>query len=145
MEERLSRRGERDDPPGLAVAEHADPRAVDLWERREVARLGLRVAGEHVDRRRHGSFTGVHAARLPDPALVVRNHGDPEQLAERCEDLELLTRLRARSVRHHDGRERPEPVRQRQGRRIDAHPHFPLVQSHACVLLRAARLRPGDA
>ena len=124
--------------PGLAVAEHADPRPVDLRQRGEVARLGLRVAGEYVDRRRHGPFAGVHAARLPDPALVVGDHGDAEQLAERREDLELLARLRARSVRHHDGRERPEPVRQRQGRRIDADPHFPLVQSHARVLLGSA-------
>ena len=48
---RLARRGERDDPAGLAVAEEADALRIDLRQLREEAHLRLRVAREHVDGR----------------------------------------------------------------------------------------------
>ena len=77
-------------------------------------------------------------ARLADPALVVGDHRDPEQLAVRGEDLELLARLRARAVRHHDGRER---ARARRGASASRRSHRRAPRADAGGRVRTASPR----
>ena len=132
--------------PGLAVAEQPDARR---------GRPAAATRGSAPPPARRGASTSIvdGVARSPGyvprdwpiPRLSSASTATPEQRAERGEHLELLARLRAGAVHHHDGGERPEPGGSVSVAAIDADAHLALAQRHARVALRAARLRPGDA
>jgi hypothetical protein len=101
----------------------------------------LGVAGENRDRRLARALARIRAGRLPDAALVSRQHRHALRGEVRRERLELLAVRRPGAVHQHGRGKRAAAGRQRQRGCNRADAHLALPQRDAVVV----RAPPRDA